>query len=206
LQEACTKFGNGQDKNAVAAGIPLLNQAVNNLTTAHEQNTNNAEILTYKNNAEVYRDYAIEISQSTQKPNRPKILAVAIPVNPRNSSLKEEIKESADGINLGVAIAQKEFNQKNNHKFIVFIADDKNDTNTAEPIINSLKKVQPEIVGVVGHAFSSLTINAVNFYNKNKLVLISPTSTAVNIRPGNLTDGEIIYSEFAPLINQLPKK
>ncbi|WP_169155131.1 CHAT domain-containing protein [Brasilonema bromeliae] len=185
LQEACTKFGNGQDKNAVAAAIPLFEQAVKDLTTAHKQNTKNAEILTYKNNAEVYLKYAEDISQSTPKLDRPKILAVAIPVNPRNSPLPGEIKQSANVINLGVAIAQKEFNQtqKNNQKFLVLIADDNSEMSTAKPIIESFKKVQHEIVGVVGHASSGLTLNASRFYNQKKIVLISPTSTAEDIRP-----------------------
>lgn len=208
LQEACTKFGNGQDKNAVAAAIPLFEEAVNDLDTAHKQNTKDAEILTYKNNAEVYLKYAEEISQSTQKPNRPKILAVAIPVNPRNSPLPGEIKQSANVINLGVAIAQKEFNQtqKNNQKFIVLIGDDNSEMSTAKPIIESFQKVQHEIVGVVGHASSGLTLNASRFYNQGKLVLISPTSTAVNIRPDDVKPIDNYIFRVCPTNKSIAKK
>jgi ABC-type branched-subunit amino acid transport system substrate-binding protein len=208
LQQACTKFGNGRDKNAVAAAIPLFEQAVNDLTTAHKQNTKDAEILTYKNNAEVYLKYAEDISQSTPKLDRPKILAVAIPVNPRNSPLPGEIKQSANVINLGVAIAHKEFNQtqKNNQRFIVLIGDDNSEMSTAQPIIESLKKVQPEIVGVVGHASSGLTSNASKFYNQEKLVLISPSSTAVNIRPHGVKPVDNYIFRICPTNKSIAKK
>lgn len=196
LKDACTKFGNGSDENTVAAAVSLFKQAANDLTAAHEKNTKNAEILTYKNNAEVYLKYAKAArAQPDQKLVRPNIIAVAIPLNPDGN--RKEINNQANEINLGVAIAQQELNnslnQKNKQELIVLIVDDKNQRSTVEPLINNLKKVKLGILGVVGHALSELTLKVSDLYNDNKLVLISPTSTAVDIRPVNSIDSNYIF-------------
>lgn len=58
----------------------------------------------------------------------------------------------------------------------VIIADDSNLENQAIKTANTLVK-QPDILGVVGHYASEMTVAAVDIYDKNNLVLVSPGST-----------------------------
>lgn len=58
----------------------------------------------------------------------------------------------------------------------VVIADDSNLENGAIKTANTLVK-QPDILGVVGHYASEMTVAAVDIYDKNNLVLVTPGST-----------------------------
>ncbi|NEQ38904.1 MAG: ABC transporter substrate-binding protein [Okeania sp. SIO3I5] len=65
-----------------------------------------------------------------------------------------------------------------NGKFLqVTIVDDKYEPETAKKIAKYLVK-QKEILAVIGHYSSPMTLSAGEIYHKNKLVAISPTSTS----------------------------
>ncbi|MGK7923628.1 MAG: ABC transporter substrate-binding protein [Trichodesmium sp.] len=117
-------------------------------------------------------------------------IAVSIPADGEPNIAAEILR--------GVAQAQSEFNcglaeislaikdtqhQLNcqgslNGKFLeVTIVDDKNEPETAKKVAKYLVK-QKEIIAIIGHYSSSMTLSAGEIYDKNKLVAISPTSTA----------------------------
>ncbi|MBE9093978.1 bifunctional serine/threonine-protein kinase/ABC transporter substrate-binding protein [Tychonema sp. LEGE 07203] len=122
-------------------------------------------------------------------------LAVAVPISNSeggtvNSDLAREmlrgIAQAQTEVNLGL------FNSDRNKDFPgqgflagkaingkgirVIIADDANLKTEAKARASSLVK-QTEILGVVGHYTSEMTVHAVDIYDKNRLVLISPGST-----------------------------
>jgi ABC-type branched-subunit amino acid transport system substrate-binding protein len=78
----------------------------------------------------------------------------------------------------GVAAAQREWNQGNRAwKLRVIVADDSNDPNEGKKIASELVK-HPEILTVLGHYSSNVTVNVRDIYQQAKTVLLSPTSTA----------------------------
>jgi ABC-type branched-subunit amino acid transport system substrate-binding protein len=122
-------------------------------------------------------------------------LAVAVPISNTeggtvNSDLAREmlrgIAHAQTEVNLGL------FNSDRNNDFPgqgfltgkaikgkgirVIIADDANLKTEAQARASSLVK-QTEILGVVGHYTSKMTVHAVDIYDKNHLLLISPGST-----------------------------
>jgi ABC-type branched-subunit amino acid transport system substrate-binding protein/tRNA A-37 threonylcarbamoyl transferase component Bud32 len=122
-------------------------------------------------------------------------LAVAVPISNSeggtvNSDLAREmlrgIAQAQTEVNLGL------FNSDRNNDFPgqdflagkaingkgirVIIADDANLKTEAKARASSLVK-QTEILGVVGHYTSEMTVHAVDTYDENHLVLISPGST-----------------------------
>ncbi|MGV2390573.1 MAG UNVERIFIED_CONTAM: ABC transporter substrate-binding protein [Microcystis novacekii LVE1205-3] len=56
------------------------------------------------------------------------------------------------------------------------MTNDENDELLAKKTASSLSQ-RPEILGVVGHYPSEMTLATVDIYNQNNLVLISPEST-----------------------------
>ena len=122
-------------------------------------------------------------------------LAVAVPIS--NSEGGTVNSDLAREMLRGIAHAQTEvnlglFNSDRNNDFPgqgflagkaikgkgirVIIADDANLKAEAQARASSLVK-QTEILGVVGHYTSKMTVHAVDIYDKNHLVLISPGST-----------------------------
>jgi len=132
-------------------------------------------------------------------------IAQAKKVNQGKKILEIAVSIPADGepniaaeILRGVAQAQSEFNcglaeislaikdiqyQLNcqgslNGKFLkVTIVDDKYEPETAKKVAKYLVK-QKDIIAIIGHYSSPMTLSAGEIYNKNKLVAISPTSTS----------------------------
>ncbi|WP_333191515.1 bifunctional serine/threonine-protein kinase/ABC transporter substrate-binding protein [Microcoleus sp. Pol7_A1] len=124
-------------------------------------------------------------------------LAVAVPILKNQSgsavnadSAKELLRGVAQAqteVNLGL-IAATERNQNfpgqssieakaiNGKGLRVIIADDANLKAEAIKTANALVK-QPDILGVVGHYASEITLSAIDIYDQNNLVLISPGST-----------------------------
>ena len=137
-------------------------QAITNLEQALKQNRNDPEALIYLNNARI-------------KNQKSYTIAVAVPIG-ESPNIAQEILR-------GVAQAQQEINQAGGIDGVplrVMIADDKNKTQTAKGIAEALVKNQ-EILGVVGHFSSSVSIAAESVYEEGKLVIISPTSTSVQL-------------------------
>lgn len=120
-------------------------------------------------------------------------IAVAMPICRRNPDCFARTDAQAKEFLRGVAQAQTEVNlglynssdmdfpgqaflpskSINSKGLKVIIADDANDGEEAKQIALSLVN-QPEILAVIGHANSEMTMHAVDIYNENNLVLMSP--------------------------------
>lgn len=138
--------------------------AIKWLEQARENQRNDPETLIYLNNAR------IEAQQS-------KVYTIAV-VAPLSDN--HDILNSGLEILRGVAQAQNEVNQsqKNNKiKLKVLIANDQNDAEKAKKIAEELGNKE-NVLGVVGHVTSDVTLAVVDSYQQNQLVLISPTSTS----------------------------
>jgi len=144
---------------------------------------NDPETLVYMNNA--FLD-ANKIPYYT--------IAVALPIGSRNPDSPAHIGDRAKEVLRGVAQAQTEVNLGlpdsrsdrdfpglgflqgkaiNGKGLKVIIADDANDEEEAKNIANLLVN-QPEILAVIGHTNSEMTMAAVDEYERNNLVSISP--------------------------------
>ncbi|WP_333276586.1 bifunctional serine/threonine-protein kinase/ABC transporter substrate-binding protein [Microcoleus sp. N9_B1] len=120
-------------------------------------------------------------------------IAVALPICRRNPDSFAQLGSQAKEFLRGVAQAQTEVNLGlsnasdrdfpgrgflpstaiNGKGLKVIIADDSNDEEEAKKRAISLVD-RPEILAVVGHASSEMTMHAVDIYHNNNLVLISP--------------------------------
>lgn len=90
---------------------------------------------------------------------------------------------TAQEILRGVAQAQAEINDRDGIKSVpvkVAIANDANDPKIAQKLAQFFAK-NPDILGVVGHFSSDVTLAAASIYEQAGLVAISPTSTSVSI-------------------------
>jgi branched-chain amino acid transport system substrate-binding protein len=132
-----------------------------------EQNPNSPELWVYWNNAK-----AALLSKDLIK------IAVSIPIG-TNQDVAEEMLT-------GVALAQNEFNDRNNETGIggrllqIVIANDDNDEILAEQVAKYFVQ-DNSIIAVVGHNASNATLAAKNIY-ENKLVMITPTSFSDKIQ------------------------
>lgn len=152
---------------AKASGLKALadrryEQAVAELTTALKSNRNDPEAVIFLNNAQIgeRKSYAI---------------AVAAPIGSDLAGALELLR--------GVAQAQAEINRAggiNGIPLKVAIANDDNDPQVAQQIAETLGK-NPEILAVVGHYSSGVTLAVGPIYQEQKLVAISPVSTSVKL-------------------------
>lgn len=128
----------------------------------HDWNTNHdPEVLIAIQNAQILRDRTKTV----------KTIAVVIP----SQGAPEYVAES---ILKGVAEAQREWNQSNRgYKLLIAIADDHNEPADAKQIAAELIKY-PDILAVIGHYSSNVTVSVKDIYNQAKVVLISSTSTS----------------------------
>ena len=98
---------------------------------------------------------------------------------------------TAQEILRGVAQAQNEINNEggiNGIPLKVAIADDQNDPKIAQELAQTFAN-QQDILGVVGHFSSDVTLAAASVYESSGLVAISPTSTSTSISSA----GDYIY-------------
>jgi branched-chain amino acid transport system substrate-binding protein len=124
---------------------------------ALKQNPNDPESLIYQNNARIGNQSAVTI-------------AVSIPIGSQLNVAQEILR--------GVAQAQTEINQNGgiNGKLLkVKIANDDNQPEIAKELATEFSK-DPEIMAVVGHNASNASVAACPIYDRNQLVMISPTS------------------------------
>jgi branched-chain amino acid transport system substrate-binding protein len=156
---------------------------------AWQQDRLDPETLIYLNNA---------LLEATKKPYYTIAVAVSIPKN-QNSSNDDDDDSRAKEMLRGVAQLQTKINLgllNDNDPFLkyfpdqdfinkkaingkglkVVITNDENKELLAKKIASSLSQ-RPEILGVVGHYPSEMTVATVDIYNQNNLVLISPGST-----------------------------
>ncbi|MDB9395810.1 caspase, EACC1-associated type [Microcystis aeruginosa] len=156
---------------------------------AWQQDRLDAETLIYLNNA---------LLEANKMQNYTIAVAVSIPKNQSDfndddgdSRAKEMLRGVAQlqtKINLGLLNDNDPFlkyfpdqnfiNKKaiNGKGLKVVITNDENDELLAKKTASSLSQ-RPEILGVVGHYPSEMTVATVDIYNQNNLVLISPGST-----------------------------
>jgi ABC-type branched-subunit amino acid transport system substrate-binding protein len=121
-------------------------------------------------------------------------IAVVLPIGWRNPENSAHLDDRAKEVLRGIAQAQTEVNlglpnSRSDRDFPglgflpsqaikgkglkVIIADDANDSEQAKKRAFLLVN-QPDILAVIGHTNSEMTMHAVDIYNKNNLVLMSP--------------------------------
>jgi branched-chain amino acid transport system substrate-binding protein len=152
------------EKQAAAKAIAAQNypEAESLLQQSLSKQHNDPEALIYLNNARIGKNKAYSI-------------AVPVPISTEETTAKEILR--------GVAQAQSEINQQGGIKNIplkVVIVNDNNDPQTAQQVAQELVK-DKDILGVIGHFSSGVTLATAPIYEQNKLVAISPSSTAINI-------------------------
>jgi branched-chain amino acid transport system substrate-binding protein len=152
------------EKQAAAKAIAAQNYTEGSslLQQSLSKQHNDPEALIYLNNARIGKNQAYSI-------------AVPVPISTEETTAKEILR--------GVAQAQSEINQQggiNNVPLKVLIVNDHNDLQTAQQVAQELVK-DKDVLGVVGHFSSGVTLATAPIYEQNKLVAISPSSTAINI-------------------------
>ena len=123
---------------------------------------NDPEALIYLNNARIGQRNAYTI-------------AVSVPISTNVNAAQEILR--------GVAQAQTAINERGGFdgtRLKVQIIDDDNDPEVAQQVAMSLSQ-NPEILGVVGHYASDVTLATAEIYQAGKLVAISPISTSVKL-------------------------
>jgi branched-chain amino acid transport system substrate-binding protein len=145
---------------AIAAGN--WQNAIASLEASLRSQRNDPEALIYLNNARIGNAKSLKI-------------AVSAPISGNENAAKEILR--------GVAQAQDTVNQSggiNGVPVQVVIADDGNDPAIAAQIAQVFV-ANPEILGVVGNFGSDTTLASAKVYQADQLVLISPTSTSVQL-------------------------
>ena len=155
-------FRAAKQRGVSAMAAENYEEATRNFEEAMEKYRNAPETLIYLNNARIgnRKSYAI---------------AVGVPT--------AIVPDQALEVLRGVAQAQDEINQAggiNGVPLKVAIASDDNDPEVAKTIASALV-ANSEVLGVVGHVPSGITLAAGEAYNSGKLVAISATSTSIEI-------------------------
>jgi branched-chain amino acid transport system substrate-binding protein len=155
--------GTQSKADAIAASASgNLSQAQTFLERSLRQKPNDPESVIYRNN---FRAAA----------RNPLTIAVSIPVSTDANGSREILR--------GVAQAQSEINAAGGiegRPLKVMIASDDNDVETAQQVAHSLVNL-PEVLGVVGHYASSVTLATADIYSNGELVAISPISSTVQL-------------------------
>jgi branched-chain amino acid transport system substrate-binding protein len=128
----------------------------------HLQHRNDPEALIYLNNARIGNQKSYTI-------------AASVPITSDVNGAQEILR--------GVAQAQNEINQAGGIKGIplkVLIANDENNPDIAKQVAAAFVK-NSEVLGVIGHYASDVTLATVDTYQSGKLVAISPISTSVKL-------------------------
>ena len=136
-------------------------EAIPYLEGAIQERRNSPETLIYLNNAKIGKQPA-------------KVIAVVAPIGPDLDGAFEILR--------GVAYAEHESNQLNieTTPIKVVIVNDDNKEEVAKQVASALVQA-PEVLGVVGHWASQVSLAAKDIYNSGNLVAISPISTAVTL-------------------------
>ncbi len=147
--------------NAIARGN--YTEAVSQLENALKSDPNDPEARIYLNNARLGNQKSYTIAAS--------VPIGAADVNPAREILR------------GVAQAQNEVNTSNGVGGVplkVLIANDDDNSAVAQQVARTLAE-NSQILGVVGNFSSDVTLAAGKVYQESQLVLISPTSTSVQL-------------------------
>jgi branched-chain amino acid transport system substrate-binding protein len=137
-------------------------EAVKQFQFSLKLNPNDPETLIYLNNARIGN-------------NKSYAIAVAVPIDSDSDGSQEILR--------GIAQSQNNINKNggiNNIPLKIFIANDSNNPEIAKNLAQEFSK-NSEILGVVGHWASDVSIATAPIYESNKLVAISPISTSVEL-------------------------
>lgn len=153
-------------------------QAVNLLNKARDEQPSDPETLIYLNNARLGKQKAY-------------IIAVVAPIDKSPDTAMEILR--------GVAQAQEEINQGkkiNGVGLRVVIADDANNRNQARQIAEKLV-LKEDLLAVVGHYASEVTLAAMPVYQKHGLVVISPGSTSEELSQWGTIPNHVFFRTVA---------
>lgn len=132
--------------------------------------TKDAETLIYLNNAKLY-------STGVKKD---KIFTIAVVIPHDTSEDILNTKYLSKNILEGVAKEQKEFNEHStNWKLQILIANDGNDPEQGKQVANQL--VKRDIIAVMGHYSSRVTMSVKSIYEEHKIVLLSASSASSDL-------------------------
>ncbi|HEY9666803.1 MAG TPA: ABC transporter substrate-binding protein [Coleofasciculaceae cyanobacterium] len=137
-------------------------EAVSQLETSLKRDRNDPEALIYLNNARIGNKKSYTI-------------AASVPISSDLNGAQEILR--------GVAQAQNEVNQAGGIKGIplkVLIANDDNDPGVANKVAAAFVK-NSDVLGVVGHYASDVSLATADTYQSGELVAISPISTTVKL-------------------------
>ncbi|MEC4896212.1 MAG: ABC transporter substrate-binding protein [Oscillatoria sp. PMC 1051.18] len=157
--------GNGtQEKVNATAAIAKDNytEAINNLQASLKEKPNDPEALIYLNNARIGK-------------NKSYTIVASMPIGEEIDAAQEMLR--------GVAQAQQEINQVggiNGIPLKILIANDDNNPEIAKQLAEEFID-RSDILGVIGHFGSAVSLAAAEIYQANQLVMISPTSTSVEL-------------------------
>jgi branched-chain amino acid transport system substrate-binding protein len=155
------------DSTAKQAGIAAIanknyDEAIRHLEASLQANRNDPESLIYLNNARIGQQQAYTI-------------AVSVPLTTSIEPALEILR--------GVAQAQDVTNQQggiNGVPLRVLVVNDDNDPGIVKHVAESLVK-DTSVLGVIGHFGSDATLAGASIYEQGQLVMISPTSTSVQL-------------------------
>ena len=152
---------NSSQETAAKAFADLdYQQAASLWSQSLEQQSNDPETLIYYNNARIG--------------DRPSYsLAVPVPIDGETNVAQEILR--------GAAQAQQTINDSgglNNRPIKLIIANDRNNPQTAKKLAATFAQ-NPDVLGIIGHFSSDVTLEAARIYQEQGLVIISPTSTSV---------------------------
>ena len=119
-------------------------------------------------------------------------IAACMPIY--SSKVNRDIRDSnAEQLLRGVAVVQEEINSEvsqvrpiQGKMLFIEICNDRDNEGEAEAVANIIVQ-QKDISGVIGHYSSNTTLAAGKVYGSNKIVAISPTSTAIRDKEFNLS-------------------
>jgi branched-chain amino acid transport system substrate-binding protein len=117
----------------------------------------------------------IYLNNAKAMPRNPLKLAVTVPTTTDVNLAKEVLR--------GVAQSQQEINDLggvNGRRVAIVIANDDNEEKIAQQVAESFVQ-QSDILGVIGHISSGVTLATASIYDRGKLVAISPISSAVKL-------------------------
>ena len=178
-QQGIAAFSQNKFAEAVTLFDNLRSQAKQNKDSSDLQTSRAALIALQDPETLIYRNNAFVNAQHSQNPALPiYTIAVAAPLN----------LDAGMGIVFGVAQAQ-DVAIKQGINLQVVIANDDNKPEQAQQVAKILSS-DSRIIAVVGHYTSLNTCTALKIYSPNHLVLIAPTSTAVNLQSNSDCGGD----------------
>ncbi|MGK7943390.1 MAG: ABC transporter substrate-binding protein, partial [Microcystaceae cyanobacterium] len=142
-----------------AFGQGNYTQAVNLFSASLKKQPNDPETLIYLNNARIGDKTAYTI-------------AVSLPISTNVNMAQEMLR--------GIAQGQAKINQAGGRLIKILIINDHSAPEIGQQIAHYLSQ-KTEVLGLIGHGDSEVTLSAMQTYEKNQLTVISPVSTAIEL-------------------------